>query len=431
MKLDELAAWLAARTTTGIHWGLERTEELLAGVDDPHRRFRSVHIAGTNGKGSVAAFCEAALRADRAGRRVGLYTSPHLISFAERIRIDGRPASDETILAAAQRLLPAIERTGATFFEAATAIAFLCFAEAGVDLAVVEVGLGGRLDATNVIDPIATAVTNIALEHTALLGNTIEEIAREKAGIFKRGVPAITGERNPAAVDVLRRRALEVGAPFATLDERVTEVEARVETSGTRVRFHSAAWGERELQIPLPGEHQARNALLAAELLAVLPEPYRPSWDAVASGFAGVRWPGRVQVETIRGTTWVFDVAHNPAGVDVLVACLDRMELPRPIVLVGGILADKEWKRMLGPLLERVDSAILTTPPTAPPSRRWRPGEAAEWATGVLGSTPRVIEDFASALTRAETLAPHGTILVTGSVHTVGDALAVLEIPLA
>jgi dihydrofolate synthase/folylpolyglutamate synthase len=260
MRLDDLAEWLSARTTGGIRWGLERTKELLAGADDPHRRFRSVHVGGTNGKGSVAALCESALRADPAGRRVGLYTSPHLVAFAERIRIDGRPAPDEAILAAAERLLPDIERTGATFFEAATAIAFLCFAEAGVDLAVVEVGLGGRLDSTNVITPLAAAVTNVALEHTQYLGNTLEEIAGEKAGIFKPGIPAITGERNPATLAVLRERAEAAGTRLIELGEQVDRVSTESRLGGSLVRFDSRSWGTgRELNLPLAGQHQARK----------------------------------------------------------------------------------------------------------------------------------------------------------------------------
>src|SRR5215218_5504524 len=217
MKGDGPGGWLFSRPTGGIRWGLERTGELLAEVGDPHRTFRSLHVAGTNGKGSVSALCDAALRAADTPRRIGLYTSPHLVSFDERIRIDGRPVDRELLLACEARLRPAIERTGATFFEATTAIAFLCFAEAGVDLAVVEVGLGGRLDSTNVITPLASAITNIARDHTEYLGDSIEEIAFEKAGILKPGVPAVTGETAPGALAVLQRRAEEVGAPLTVL----------------------------------------------------------------------------------------------------------------------------------------------------------------------------------------------------------------------
>src|SRR3954469_5634939 len=308
MKDDQPGAWLFARPTGGIRWGLERTEGLLGGVGDPHRRFRSLHVAGTKGKGSVSALCDAALRAADASRSVGLYTSPHLVSFDERIRVGGRPVERELLLACEARLRPAIERTGATFFEATTAIAFLCFADAGVEMAVVEVGLGGRLDSTNVITPDACAVTNIARDHTEYLGESLEEIAFEKAGIFKPGVPAVIAETEPGPLDVLRRRAEEVGAPVTELDgDVVSDVVATLE--GTSFELESPRWGSREVHTRLVGAHQARNAAVAAELLGQLPRAIRPSWDTVEAGFASVRWPGRLQVERVRGTTWVLDVA--------------------------------------------------------------------------------------------------------------------------
>jgi dihydrofolate synthase / folylpolyglutamate synthase len=427
MRADDPAAWLFARTTGGIRWGLERTEELLAGVDDPHRRFRALHIGGTNGKGSVSALCESALRAAHPGRTIGLYTSPHLVSFTERIRIDGRPVDAALFARAEARLRPAIERTGATFFEATTALAFLCFAEAGVDLAVVEVGLGGRLDSTNVITPLATAVTNVARDHVEYLGESLEGIAQEKAGIFKPGVPAVIGESEPALLDVLRGRAEEIGAPLVVLDAvtRVSDVE--VSLDGTRFRLDSERWGLCEVRIPLVGAHQARNAALAAELIGVLPDDVRPPWDAIEAGFADVRWPGRMQVVRQRGGTWIFDVAHNPAGVAALADALDGLDLPRPLVLVAAILSDKEWDEMLPPLLARADAAILTIAPTAPESRRWDPEHVAQSLDAKIPI--RVIPDLPSALMRAETLAPYGTVLVTGSVHTVGDALEEMGIP--
>ncbi|HEX9938922.1 MAG TPA: folylpolyglutamate synthase/dihydrofolate synthase family protein [Longimicrobium sp.] len=429
MKADEPGAWLFARPTGGIRWGLERTEELLAGVGDPHRRFRSLHVGGTNGKGSVSALCDAALRAADPSRTVGLYTSPHLVRFDERIRIGGRPVERELLLACEARLRPAIERTGATFFEATTAIAFLCFAEAGVELAVVEVGLGGRLDSTNVIVPEACAVTNVARDHTEYLGESLDAIAFEKAGIFKPGVPAVTGETAPGPLSVLQRRAAEVGAPLTELGaDAVFDVAVSLE--GTVFELEeSPRWGSREVHTSLVGEHQARNAAVAAELLGVLPRDLRPSWEVVERGFAGVRWPGRLQVERVRGTTWVLDVAHNPAGVASLAASLDRLRLPRPVVLLTAILNDKAWGEMLPPLLARSDAAVLTVAPSSPENRRWDPADAEARLGASAGVPIRIIPDFAAAIQRAETMAPHGTILVTGSVHTVGDALAELGIP--
>lgn len=429
MKDDQPGAWLFARPTGGIRWGLERTEELLAGVGDPHRRFRSLHVGGTNGKGSVSALCDAALRAADPARTVGLYTSPHLVSFDERIRIGGRPLERELLLACEARLRPAIERTGASFFEATTAIAFLCFAQAGVDVAVVEVGLGGRLDSTNVLTPDACAVTNVARDHTEYLGQSLEEIAFEKAGIFKPCIPAVAGETEPRSLEVLRRRADEVGAPMTVLGgDAVAEVA--VSLQGTVFELESPRWGSREVHTSLVGAHQARNAAVAAELLGLLPRDLRPPWEAVEAGFASVRWPGRLQVERVRGTTWVFDVAHNEAGVASLASALDALRLPKPVVLVTAILKDKGWTEMLPPLLARADAAVLTVAPSSPDSRRWDPSEAAARLGESAAIPVRVIPDFAAALRRAETLAPHGTILVTGSVHTVGDALHELGIPI-
>ena len=427
MTVDPLPDWFPGYGAGGIRWGLERTEALLAGVGNPHRRFHSVHIAGTNGKGSVAALCDAALRAS--GRhRVGLYTSPHLVSFTERVRIDGIPVAADALRDAAERLRPLIERTGASFFEATTVLALLCFADADVNVAVVEVGLGGRLDATNVITPVAVAITNIALDHAEYLGSTLPEIAREKAGILKPGVPAVTAERDSGLLKLLRVHAAQVGASLAPLEELTEVLSAEARADGVRVHFRSAAWGERTLQAPLRGTHQVRNALLASELLAPLPPDLRPGWDDVQRGFATVRWPGRLQIEQIRGTTWVLDVAHNPAGAEALASSLEPLELPRPAVLVMAVLGDKAWPEMLDAIVPKADAAILTLASSAPPDRRWDPREAAEHVMRTTGRRPRIISELGDALERAATLAPHGSVLVAGSFHTVGDAMQHLGI---
>ncbi|CAN5850818.1 folylpolyglutamate synthase/dihydrofolate synthase family protein [soil metagenome] len=425
--MHPLPAWVPGYGSGGIRWGLERTEALLAGVGNPHRRFRSLHIAGTNGKGSVAALCDAALRAS-GFHRVGLYTSPHLVSFTERIRIEGRPVADEALRDAAERLRPHIERTGASFFEATTVLALLCFAEAEVDVAVVEVGLGGRLDATNVITPVAAAITNIALDHAEYLGGTLPEIALEKAGILKPAVPAVTAESDPDLLRLLQARADELGTRLQSLDELTETLSLETAAEGVQVHFRSEAWGERTLHAPLRGRHQARNVLLAAELLAALPSDLRPAWDDVQQGFAAVRWPGRLQVEKLRGTTWLFDVAHNAAGAEALASSLELLELPRPMVLVMAVLGDKLWPAMLDTLLPKSNAAILTLAISAPPDRRWDLDLAAEHVVTATGKRPRVIPELGHALERAATLAPHGSVLVTGSFHTVGDAMQHLGI---
>jgi dihydrofolate synthase / folylpolyglutamate synthase len=426
---DEELEWLFRRTGDGIRWGLERTEAMLAGVGDPHRRFRALHIGGTNGKGSVAALCESALRAHLGDAAVGMYTSPHMVRVAERVRVAGQPIEDDLLIAAARRLRPEILSTGATFFEALTAIGFLALAEAGVRIAVVEVGMGGRLDATNVVSPEAVGITNVGLEHTRFLGETVEQIAAEKAGILKYGVPAISGARDPGVRGVLRSAAERVAAPLHFLDERASLLQARSGVGGTSLAFRSSTWGEGTLRTPLPGAHQAENALLALELLSLLPAELRPTLEEVSRGFASARWKGRLQVERLRGTTWVLDVAHNPAGAETLRAALESLtELPRPRVLVAAILADKDAPGILRPLLEVVDAVVLTTVPSAPAERRWDP-QAAAAALEPHEVPVRVIPRFEEALARASTLAPHGTVVVTGSVVTVGDALAHLGLP--
>jgi dihydrofolate synthase / folylpolyglutamate synthase len=420
----EFIASLFRRTTDGIRWGLERTEALLAGVGDPHRRFQSVHIGGTNGKGSVAVLCAAAVARSPTMPRVGLYTSPHLVDFRERIRIDGVPVSAELLSEAIAELRPGIEHSEATFFEATTALAFLCFAKADVDVAVVEVGMGGRLDATNVVTPLVSVVTNVALDHTEHLGATVARIAAEKAGIFKADVPALTAETDPGALTVLRRHAQAVGAPFATVPECTSLEDLEHDGAATSFVLESAYWGRLPLRIGMPGRHQACNAALAAETVALLPPALRPSPEALAAAFERARWPGRLQWVRAWGTQWLLDVAHNPAGVQALAQALDAIDARRPRVLLCSILGDKDWQEMLPALIERVDATVLTIAPSSPASRRWDVDAVAR-VCGATGPV-RPIAEFEQALHRASTLAAHGTVIVAGSVFTVGDAMRLL-----
>lgn len=364
----------------------------------PERHFVSVHIGGSNGKGSVAAMVYSALRA--AGWRVGLYTSPHLVDVRERMVVNDLPISCEAFAMWTERLKPAIEETGASFFEATTAMAFADFAARGVDIAVVEVGLGGRLDSTNVITPLASGVTRISLEHTDYLGPTLEGIAREKAGIAKPGVPFVVGEGDAHLAGVLEEVALAAGA-------RVVKVPPAARHRGP---------------LALYGEHQRRNAAIAVALLEALPPPYRPDESAVQKGLARAVLPGRFE----RRGKWIFDVAHNPDGIGVLVDAIRSAAPRRPLHALVGILKDKDWRAMLGMLLEAVDSLVLCQPPSAPAERRWSLEEVGEWVSSrkAGGNQVRVaIEpDFEAALGRVQDGA--ATVLVTGSFHTVGDAMA-------
>jgi len=418
----QLVAELFPRLTGGIRWGLERTSRLLAHAGDPHLRYPTVHVGGTNGKGSVAAVMASVLRAG--GQRVGLYTSPHLCTFRERIQIDGAAIGEAALLAAAQRLWPVIQQEQPSFFEATTAIAFEALAEAGVEIAVVEVGLGGRLDATNVITPLASVLTNVSLDHVQYLGSTIEAVAGEKAGIIKPGVPVVTGEHAGAAHDVFRARAAALRAPFHTVgpgDYRIDEITL----GGTRLTVELPG-GARPLAASLLGAHQAGNIALAVRALNLLPPPWRPDPGAIAEGVRRVHWPGRLQLERVQDVLWVLDVAHNLAGMNALVSALAALPLPRPLTAIVGVLGDKDWAGMLVPLYAAADQVLLTEPPTAPAERRWDPAQVLR---AVGSPRARVVTAFNDALQTAQqsAVAQGGSVVVTGSFHTVGDALIALR----
>lgn len=403
-----------------VDWGLARMESALSQLGDPHRRYRCLHVGGTNGKGSVASTWATILQ--HQGHRTGLYTSPHLCSFRERIMVGGRPLPAGRLAETAARIRPLATELRMSFFEATTLLALVVFAEEEVDTACVEVGLGGRLDATNVITPEVAAITNVALDHQDYLGHSLEEIAYEKAGIMKPRVPLVTAEGRPAVQDVLRARATEIGAPLHLVDPRRDIVDLRLGPVATRFGLRTRQGDTLELETPLPGAHQATNAALAVRALELLPNP--PSRDALIRGVAGVKWPGRGQIRRIDDHLFIFDVAHNVAAVGALVRVLADLAPPRPIVLLTGILGDKDWSRMLPPLVDMADHAVFTVPSSAPAERIWNPHEVA--AEVSRGATIEVEDDVGTALYRAMALAGTGTIVVTGSCHTVGDVLLVL-----
>jgi len=419
---DPILYELFPALATNVEWGLERMQRALAMLGDPHRSYASLHVGGTNGKGSVTATLAAIARAS--GHRSGTYTSPHLVDFRERMLVDGEPIPMDALQAYAAEVRDAVTQCGLTFFEAVTLLGLHAFAREGVEVAALEVGLGGRLDATNVVLPQVSAVTNVGLDHQDYLGDTLLEIAREKAGIIKPGAPFVTTEADPATLALFERLAAEAGAPMRTVPpEALRDVSVGID--GTSFTMDTE-WGELEVVTPLPGRHQATNAALAIAVCESLHGHLRPTAEALLAGIHSVRHRGRDQVVVIDGTTWLFDVAHNPAGVASLTDTLDRLELPGPRVALVGILGDKDWRSMLPPILERCEHAVLTQPPTAPLDRRWDPASA----TGALAAAPKAeaIEDFRSALARAAALARGGTVVVTGSVHTVGGAMRLLEV---
>jgi len=288
-----------------------------------------------------------------------------------------------------------------------------------VEVGVIEVGMGGRLDSTNVIEPEVAVITNVAMDHAQYLGDDLDTIAGEKAGIMKPGRPVVTSMSSPAVLGVLEARALEVGAPLHV----VPTPDARSDAGGASVTLDTG-WGRLPLRVPLPGRHQAWNLALAVRALELLPADLRPSRRAVVAGVAATHWPGRFQIERIGATTWVFDVAHNVAGVEALLDTLLDVAPPRPVVALIGVLGDKDWGRMLPPLFDYADTVLLTEPPSAPPERRWDPASVLDELAAPQSA--RVVQPFAAAVAAAIAAAAGGTVLCTGSVHTVGDAMLAL-----
>jgi dihydrofolate synthase / folylpolyglutamate synthase len=391
LTFEDAVQFLFARQAGRIKWSLGPTEGLLDVLGHPERHFPAIHIGGTNGKGSTCAFVANELRAQ--GWRVGLYSSPHLISPCERITVDGVPIGEDAFAEWTTQLRLHIERLDASFFEATTAIAFADLAARDVDIAVIEVGLGGRLDATNVLTPLVTAVTKIALEHVDYLGSDLKDIAREKAGIAKPNVPFITGEADPEIRAELMREAKRRGAePIITVD---TTLRPR-----------------RDTQLGLRGRHQVANALVAHAVLKALPKPFGPVGRNLPASFAYAYIPGRFEV---RGK-WIFDVAHNPDGMKVVAEAIrdGGKTIRRPLHALVGIRNDKDWRAMLATLRPMVDRLVLTVPPSIPVMQRWSLED--------LGRDVSFEPDFERALHDIQEDA--ATVLVTGSFHTVGDAMA-------
>jgi dihydrofolate synthase/folylpolyglutamate synthase len=282
------------------------------------------------------------------------------------------------------------------------------------------------LDSTNVISPQVIAITNVALDHAEYLGFTLEEIAGEKAGIIKAGIPIMTAERDPVLREIFRARAEELEAPFHAIypAEEISDLE--VSPEGNTFLLNTDHWGRIQLRSPLPGRHQAANVALAIRSLELLPEENIPSLEAIQGGVRKVKWPGRLQVFDGPRGKWVFDVAHNTAGVRALATSLKRLAFPEPLILLVGIQGDKDWRSMLPPLFTMAGEAVLTQPPSVPPDRRWDPLRAA----AAVKDRPNlhILPDFQEALDMARRVAGEGTVVVTGSHHTVGDAMNVLGI---
>jgi dihydrofolate synthase/folylpolyglutamate synthase len=410
---------LFARTGSTAKFGLERTEALLEQLDNPHRQYDVFHVAGTNGKGSVVATLDTLLRAK--ALRVGRYTSPHLVDFRERIVVDGEKIPESDVLDFIRGWEREADRIGATFFELTTVLAFDWFARQDVDVAVIETGLGGRLDATNVVSPLVAGITSISIDHTEYLGATIESIAREKGGILKAGASGVLGQLPTRARDTIFDTARESGATQVVEAAKLFPTsEVQVTTEGTRfVLEHDVR--RQTVTTGLFGRHQAANTSVALSMLELAGERYAVSLDDAALSLPHVWLPGRFQ--SVGGT--ILDVAHNPAGITALVETLQATEPIRPLAVVLGVLGDKDWRAMLTSLVTVSDLIVLTDPAGAPAARKWDI-EAVARAAEELSIDVSVAPVLEEALEFAHSHA--ATTVVTGSFYTVGAALALLGV---
>jgi len=425
MDYGEAIAYLQDLTKFGFNFGLGRIRELLHRLGDPHLKLRVVHVGGTNGKGSTCAFVSSILT--RAGYRVGTFISPHLHSYTERYLIDGQPVREGRLAGLISDLAPHLEamvREGfehPTEFEVGTAAAFLYFLAERVDVLVLEVGLGGAIDSTNVVNPLVTAVTNVTMDHMDYLGNTVAEIAAVKAGIVKEGVPLVTACTG-AALEVMERRCRDLGSPLCVVGRDVTFTPLAHGLEGQYCHLRGLAGEYRDLFLPLLGGHQLPNAAVAVAVVELLARRGFPATEGdIREGLARTVWPARL--ELVPGAPdLLLDIAHNHAGaLSLKKALADYFPGRRPVLLIG-MLDDKEWDKVIDELAPAAQAVVVTRPVShraarwdrlADHARRFGPCEA--------------VEDIGGALERARALAgPSGLVVVTGSLYMVAQARALV-----
>jgi len=403
-------------------WRLERVEELLEALGNPHRAFRSVHVAGTKGKGSTTAMIEAVLR--QAGHRTGMFTSPHLHTFRERIRIGGELIPEGDLASLVERMAPILRaRPELTVFEIITALAMGYFAEQKVDFGVFEVGMGGRLDATNVLQPVVAVITSISLDHTRVLGETLEAVAREKAGIIKPGIPTVTAPQRPEAMRVILDTCQERDAPAQVVGVdwhwRIVAADHSGQTLTVYHSGHENAPEYPDLRIPLLGAHQLENACTAVAAIHVLRQQgVSIGEEALRRGLRNVHWPGRMEILGTRPLV-VVDGAHNPYSAGRLLEALAEYLTYRRVILVYGAGITHNPQGQLAVLLPAVHAAYFTQAHHA----KATPPEKLQAMASALGqealTTGSVREALKLALDAAE---EDDLVLVTGSLFVVAEA---------
>lgn len=426
MQYQEALAYLQNLTKFGFNFGLERITELLRRLGNPHRHLKVVHVGGTNGKGSTVAMLDSMLRA--AGWRVGTFTSPHLHRYTERYRINGEEIAEERVAELIARLQPHLDAMVAegfehpTEFEVSTAMAMQYFYEEKVDFLVLEVGLGGAIDSTNVVTPLVAVITNVAMDHMDYLGHTVEEIASVKAGIIKRKVPVVTAARDPAALAVIRKAAADQDARLVEVGRDITWQALDHGPGGQGLTIYGMAGTYENLYLPLLGRHQlvnAATAVAAAELLAVVAD-FSLTPQAVREGLARTVWPARLEVVRTRPTV-LIDGAHNHDGALALRQALEDYFPRQEKVFVLGILGDKERTKVVETLMP-LARAVVVTRPNSPRAGDWQQVAA---VCAQLVPEVYVIEDITRAVDKALTLTkPDELLCITGSLYMVAEARA-------
>ena len=418
---DENIKYLFSLLSAGIKLGLERTERLLSLISKPQDAFPSVIVGGTNGKGSTAAMIEAILMAG--GFKTGLYTSPHLLKFNERIRVSGNDIGDAELAALISGLRDLLNKDAPqllpSFFEFSTALAFKFFRDTSVDLAVLEVGMGGRLDSTNVVTPLVSVITNVSLDHEGPLGSTLPQIASEKAGIIKKGGVVVTGVSDRSALNVIEGVSLERGAELFILgrDFNVSK------TSTGGIDYLGITNNLKSLNLTLKGAHQQRNAACALATLELLEEKGFPVGEAdLRSGLESVRWRARFE-RVSTDPDVIVDCAHNPDAADALISNLKSLSYKR-LILVLGFMGDKD----IDGILERIAPLAAVAIATKPEAER---GASESFVGDKLGKFPLeviTVPVVSLAIESALSRAMHGDlILITGSLYTVGEALSFFQ----
>lgn len=403
----------------GMIFGLEKIKAILEAIGNPHLEVQTIHIGGTNGKGSTAAMMASILQQE--GYHVGLYTSPHLIRFTERIKVDGKEIDPEVVAELTDWIRERIEISGVTppftFFDFTTAMALLYFKQKRVDLAILEVGLGGRLDSTNVVEPLLSVITNVSKDHEEVLGRTLLKIAYEKAGIIKKGRPLVTAASQPQILRVFSKICKEKGSPFYRMGKEFSYIPC--ERGHFHYRgIHRKFW---DLTVNLPGPHQIINAVTALGAMEVLDDlGYVVSNEAMINGLNRVEWPGRL--EMVCSSPRVFlDGAHNPAGALVLKESLQKEFEYNRLILIIGIMKDKNYKFILRTLAPIADHLILTQPNIP----RAASPELLQKTLGQNEKKVEIVRGVQKAIDRGLSMASsEDLICITGSLYTVGEARA-------